>query len=152
PLFGELPADSQTYWDWARIVVANGWVGRNPFFLGPLYPYLLALLRLHPDSTPIVPLALQCVFGSLTVVAIAASARVVCGPRQARIAGGLAAGYAMATFMDLSILAESVLWLLESVFLFLQLQVTQEPRRPRSVISGVLVGLMALARPSFFLL
>jgi len=151
PLYGDFSADSKIYWSWAQILIQDGWVGRSPFFLGPLYPYLLALLRPSPGSYW-APLMVQCVLGSVAVVLVARAARLVCAPRYSIIAGALTAGYAMATFMDLSILSESVLWFLAATFLYLQLSATRRMPRFFHVTSGLLIGLMSLGRPSCFLL
>jgi len=40
-----LPADRETYWQWAGTIAAGKWIGREPFMSAPLYPYLLALVR-----------------------------------------------------------------------------------------------------------
>ena len=84
PLFGQLSADSEAYWVWAQIVVRDGWLGHNAFFLGPLYPYLLSLLKPTADSSYVAPLVLQCVLGAATSVLIASACRVVCAPRFER--------------------------------------------------------------------
>ena len=153
PLFGYLTADSEAYWTWAQILVRNGWMGHNPFFLGPLYPYLLALLMPTTTVSYVAPLVVQCVLGAATVVLVAGAARFLCAPRFAIVSGLLAAGYSMATFMDLSILSESVLWSMGALFLYLQLRaVSLGPTRAFPAVSGLLIGLMSLARPSFMFL
>src|SRR5690349_10431297 len=45
-LAGDLTEDSRTYWAWSKLLIEHGFMGKNPFYLGPLYPYVLALLRL----------------------------------------------------------------------------------------------------------
>ena len=153
PLFGNLESDSATYWGWARLLVQDGWVGHAPFFLGPLYPYLLATLRPGPGSTILAPLLIQCALGAGATVLVACCARVLCRPRFALAAGALAAGCAMSTFLDLSILGESLLWFLEAVLLWLLLTAVGGPRPHRAAaLSGLVIGLISLGRPSGFLL
>ena len=153
PLYGSLTADSEAYWTWAQVLVRNGWVGKNPFFLGPLYPYLLAVLEPTATASYVAPLIVQCVLGAATVVLIGEAARSVCAPRFAILSSVLAAGYAMATFMDLSVLSESLLWFLGAVFLCIQLRaVFTGPGRAFPAVSGLLIGIMSLARPSFMFL
>ncbi|HXJ70800.1 MAG TPA: glycosyltransferase family 39 protein, partial [Verrucomicrobiae bacterium] len=153
PLYGSLTADSEAYWTWAQVLVRNGWVGKNPFFLGPLYPYLLAVLEPTATASYVAPLIVQCVLGAATVVLIGEAARSVCAPRFAFGSSVLASGYAMATFMDLSVLSESLLWFLGAGFLCLQLRaVSKGPGRAFPAVSGLLTGIMSLARPSFMFL
>jgi hypothetical protein len=45
PLGGSLTEDAAIYWRWSGVLLAHGLIGRNAFFLGPLYPYALTLLR-----------------------------------------------------------------------------------------------------------
>lgn len=45
PLDGSMFDDARIYWAWSERI-AQGWLlGSNPFFLAPLYPYVLALLH-----------------------------------------------------------------------------------------------------------
>jgi len=153
PLYGGLDGDSGLYWGWAHLITHGGWVGHNPFFLGPLYPYLLAVLLKLGASSFLAPLVIQCVIGAASTVLVARAARTTCGPSYALAAGGLAAGYAMATYMDLSLLGESLLWGLEAAFLYLQLSDHHERRPDRTAaLSGFLIGGVSLGRPSGFLL
>src|SRR2546422_3235620 len=53
PLADSLNADAQAYWDWASFLRKNGLLRKNPFFIGPLYPYALTVLRaIFGDSIP----------------------------------------------------------------------------------------------------
>ena len=51
PLAGTLRADERIYWDWATFLADHGLRATNPFFLGPLYPYVLALVRMVVGRT-----------------------------------------------------------------------------------------------------
>lgn len=44
PFFALLTMDSEAYDRWAQEIAAGDWLGSEPFFQAPLYPYLLALL------------------------------------------------------------------------------------------------------------
>ena len=37
--------DAAVYWAWAGRIASGEWIGTEPFFSAPLYPYLLGLLR-----------------------------------------------------------------------------------------------------------
>src|SRR5262245_38940254 len=45
PLADTLRGDERDYWDWATFLAGHHLAGTNPFFQGPFYPYVLALLR-----------------------------------------------------------------------------------------------------------
>ena len=45
PLLATLRGDERDYWDWATFLLDHGFRRTNPFFQGPLYPYLLAVIR-----------------------------------------------------------------------------------------------------------
>ena len=153
PLAPVLSADAQVYWEWSRLIAEQGWLGQNPFFLGPLYPYALSVFRAAGVTDTTAPLLFQCVLGSLTVVLVFQAARRLVPTRYALVSGALAAGYAMATFMDLSILSECVLAFLEALFLWSQLRLRAgRVGSGDSVAAGALIGLMSLARPSAVLL
>src|SRR5438552_1149993 len=63
-LAGSLTLDSGIYWKWADFLRSHGLAGSNPFFLGPLYPYVLAGVRaLVGDSMPAV-LRVQALWGA----------------------------------------------------------------------------------------
>src|ERR1051325_4896281 len=144
PIYPDLSADSAAYWGWAQLIARGALVGHNAFFLGPLYAYLLALFHPLPGAPPTAPLVAQCVLGSATCVLLSLAARAV---------GVLAAGNAMATLLDLSVLSESLLWFLGAVFLCLQLSALGTTRpRAHALGSGLVLRLMSLARPSFGLL
>jgi pentatricopeptide repeat protein len=153
PLFGDLSSDSAAYWGWAQFLSRDSWLGHNAFFLGPLYPYLLALFHPTPSSSPTGPLLVQCVLGSATCVLLASAARRVCAWPYALSVGVLAAGNSMANLLDVSVLSESLLWFLGAVFMWLQFAVNPSARsRAHAVWSGLIIGMMTLARPSFGLL
>ncbi|HEY6195717.1 MAG TPA: glycosyltransferase family 39 protein [Candidatus Eisenbacteria bacterium] len=153
PIYPDLSADSAAYWGWAQLIARGALVGHNAFFLGPLYAYLLALFHPLPGAPPTAPLVAQCVLGSATCVLLSLAARAVCSRPHALAVGVLAAGNAMATLLDLSVLSESLLWFLGAVFLCLQLSALGTTRpRAHALGSGLVLGLMSLARPSFGLL
>src|ERR1700690_1044594 len=42
PWFAYLVVDPEYYDAWAREIAAGNWLGNRPFFMDPLYPYVLA--------------------------------------------------------------------------------------------------------------
>ncbi len=153
PLADTLSQDAGTYWRWAGALPHIGVLGHNAFFLGPLYPYVLALLRLLTrDSVPAV-LHIQALWGALAVALLADAARRLAG-RFAGLAVGIAlALYEMATFFDGLVLMESLLFLLEALLLWWVVRCDWGRSRAGSwLVLGALIGLLSEGRATAALL
>ncbi len=162
PLGGGLTEDAAIYWEWAGALLEQGWLGSNAFFLGPLYPYTLAILRtLFGDSISAM-LVVQAVWGAGACVLLADAARRIAGPVAAVVAGVLACFYEPAVFFDGLVLMESLLFALASLLLWWVAK--SAPRSgPRSLsavpaavldlaVTGAIIGLMAAGRATSALL
>ena len=152
-LGGSLIEDARSYWSWSGFLRTHGPLGTNAFFLGPLYPYVLAGLRaLVGDSVPRV-LLVQAVWGSLAVVLLADAARRLTSAWIGLGAGVVAAFYEMAVFFDGQVLMESLLFFLESLLLWLVCRTDWRAPRARTLVwLGVIVGLLAEGRATSALL
>src|SRR6185295_18743467 len=64
PLGGSLSEDSIIYWRWAGVLLDRGLWGQHPFFLGPLYPYALAALRVVVGNSVHGVLVIQALWGA----------------------------------------------------------------------------------------
>jgi Tfp pilus assembly protein PilF len=148
PLLTFLNADAGAYWHWASEIRSGRWIGTSPFFLAPLYPYWLAVVRtVVGDSIPNV-VALQSVLGSLAIVLLADATRRLATPGAAVAVAVALAGYSIAVCFDLFILMESLLFFLENLLLWLVVR----DGRASPLWVGTIVGLMALGRPTSMLL
>ena len=100
PLGGSLSEDSAIYWRWSEYLDHHHLQGKNPFFLGPLYPYALALLR------PLVPggitgiLVLQALWGAAAATLLADAARRLTHRSWGIVVGLWVALFPMAVFFD----------------------------------------------------
>ena len=148
-----LVADSDIYWFWAGFLREHGWLGQNPFYMGPLYPYGLTFARtVLGDSIPAV-LAVQAVLGAAACALLADTARRVSGPGLGLVVGLSAAFYEMAVFMDGLVLMESPLFFLEALLLWwVALRPPAERRVATLFALGLLLGLLAAGRASSLLL
>ena len=100
-------ADAEEYWLWSAAIAAGESASR-PFFLGPLYPYFLAAIRLLPSAGLAVVQCIQACLGAAAAVLIADAVQAVTKRRLvAGIVGMLIAGYEMSVFFDGSLLMES---------------------------------------------
>lgn len=153
PLHEALDQDAGTYWRWAGALPHLGIPGRNAFFLGPLYPYVLALLRLLTGESVPAVLHVQALWGAAAVVLLADAARRLAGRGAALAVGLVLALYEMATFFDGLILMESLLFFLEALLLWWVVRCDWTTFRARSWLPvGVLVGLLAEGRATAALL
>jgi len=152
-LGGSLIEDARSYWSWSGFLRTHGLLGTNAFFLGPLYPYVLAGLRVLVGDSIQHVLLVQALWGSLAVVLLADAARRLTSPWIGLAAGILAALYEMSVFFDSLVLMESLLFFLESLLLWLVIRAEWSARGSwRLVGLGVLVGLMAEGRATSALL
>ena len=145
--------DALSYWSWSGFLRTHGPLGTNAFFLGPLYPYVLAGVRTFAgDSVPHV-LLVQAVWGSLAVVLLADAARRLTSAWIGLGLGGVAAFYEMAVFFDGQLLMESLLFFLESLLLWCVIRTDWRAPRARGLaVLGVIAGLLAEGRATSALL
>jgi tetratricopeptide (TPR) repeat protein len=161
PLYGDLILDSREYWMWASALRSGATAGASPYFLGPLYPTGLWLIRsLLGDQIRTVLLA-QATLGALSAVLIADAARRLTRPAVGVTIGAIAALYQMAVFFDGLVLMESLLWTLSAFLLWWVCRVDwSRARAPHVALLGAIIGLLSEGRaisavllgPALFLL
>jgi tetratricopeptide (TPR) repeat protein len=153
PLLDSLRSDSEVYWAWAIRLSQQGWIGHNPFFLAPLYPYWLALVQQAIGPSVLGVLLIQSVLGAAAVSLLADAACLLTSPRVGIAIGVLAAGYEGAIFFDTLVLTESLLFTSECLLLWL---VVRWPWRSRPVggalSAGAIIGIAAYGRGTELLL
>jgi len=153
PFMGDLDADPAIYWAWSGEIRAGAWVGRQAFFLGALYPYVLAVLReLTADSLRAV-LGVQCMFGALAVTLLTDAARRLTSAPVGLVVGALLGVLTMGTFFNLLVLMESLLFLLSTLVLWCVVAWDWQ-RRPilGAMVVGACLGLAAQGRATHVLL
>src|SRR5262245_4023669 len=153
PLLDSLRSDSEVYWRWAALLRQQGWIGHNPFFLAPLYPYWLALVQPAVGSSVLGVLLVQAVLGALAAVLLADAAARLTSPRVGLLIGLLVAGCQGAVLFESLILMESLLFALECWLLWL---VARWPWASRPVggatWAGAIIGIAAYGRGTELLL
>ncbi len=153
PLAELREADAEAYWRWSGALLESGGRGDAPFFLGPLYPYALALVRAFAGHSVAVVLGLQCIAGAVAIGLLTLAAQRLAGRTAAAAVGLMLAANASWTFFDLLVLSESLQLALGSALLAVMVAWRWEERpRAGAALAGALVGLLALARPSSALL
>jgi tetratricopeptide (TPR) repeat protein len=152
-LAGSLTKDALTYWEWAGAIRAHGLLGTQPFFLGPLYPYVLAFVRaLVGDAVPRV-LVVQALWGAAAVALLADAARRLTRPALGAVIGVMLCVFEMAVFFDGLVLMESLLFFLEAFLLWWVVRSDwSAPRAAALLVLGMLIGLIAEGRAIALLL
>ena len=146
-LGGTLVADSQSYWDWAGRLLRGEAGAPEPFFLGPLYPHVLAAIRRWFGDDWHAVVRVQGCFGALAAALVADAARRFAPPAGALLAGLLAALFAPLVLHDNLVLAESLLFLLGAAWLWVATAAgTRIPAYAVAAGLGALTGVMALGR------
>ncbi len=146
-LAGDLTEDARTYWVWSELLIRNGFMGKNPFFLGPLYPYTLALLRLVLGDSIGGVLQIQSLWGAAACVLLADAARRLTRPAVGLAIGFVIALHPMAVFFDGLILMESLLFFLESLLLWWIVRAGAASLRVGAFfVTGLLIALIAEGR------
>jgi len=138
--------DAQEYDQWARDLVAGDWGEGEPYWMGPLYPHLLALSYAVFGVGSVAVLVLQLALSLLNLWLIDRLARHWLGPRWSLLATVLYAGYGPPVFYaGLKLMVTLVTSLLLLTVWQLQ-RASTAPTRGRWFVLGLLVGLCALAR------
>jgi Flp pilus assembly protein TadD len=149
PFAGSLDADSMIYWQWSESILRHGPMPPSPFFLAPLYPYALALVRAAGAASIGQVLAVQALLGAGATVLLADATSRLSGWRTALVVGGLLALFQPTTFFDGLVLPESLLFFVESLTVWLVARTDWSLAGiSRYAAYGVLAGLLALGRAS----
>ena len=145
PWLAHLFVDPEYYDAWARRIAAGDWLGDAPFYMDPLYPYVLAVLYRLWGRDLMMARLLNVACSAGACVAVAALGRRVAGPA----AGGLAALglalYAPDVFYVGEVDKTSLSVLLSAGFLALACGRTLAAR----LGAGFVLGLAALTRANF---
>lgn len=150
PFFARLAMDSQEYERWARTIAAGDWLGSEPFFQAPLYPYLLALVYRAGGGLDAIYL-LQIAVAVAGLWALARAARELGEERLALTATALGAVYLPFLFYDVQVLKESLAVALASFLLWALLAARRTGSSRLFLVAGATGGALALLRENFLL-
>ena len=140
--------DSETYDTWARALASGDWGRGQPYWMGPLYPHLLALCYAIFGSGSEVAMLGQWALTLLNIILVYTIGRRWINETGAMLAAVLYSGYGPPVFYASFRLMETVV---TTLFLLIALQswrAAVHPTNKRWLILGLLVGLCATARGS----
>lgn len=143
--------DSRYYDEMAQDIARGNVVRGEAFFMGPLYPYLLAFLYKIVGRDFMVVRLLQVLGGALTVALAFAIGRRLFRPTAALAGAALLAFDGAMTFYESQLLMEGLGTLLNCVALCLLVSARDDVSPRRAALTGAVLGLSALARASILL-
>lgn len=152
PFVSNLFSDSRIYMDYASLMVDSGdWIGNEPFFMAPVYPYMLALLKLiFGDSTYIVRL-LQVLISTISILFIYLSAKNYFNKNVAFIAATIATFYDSYIFYSGIIFSETLQIFVFAVLIYMFSEKSKFSDKFHWLKIGLLFGLAALLRANILL-
>jgi tetratricopeptide (TPR) repeat protein len=136
---------------WASRLAAGDWLGGEVFFRAPLYPYFLGLIYRIAGHSYLIPRVVQAGVGALSCGILAAIGCRLFGRRIGLGAAGAAALYGLFIYFEGELLIVPLFIFLCLASLWSLLLVEQRPSRGRWLLSGMLLGLAAIARPNILL-
>lgn len=148
PFFSHLDLDSLFYDKWARQIAAGDWIGNEVFFMGPLYPYFLAVVYKIAGPGLLTVKIIQGVLGAVTAGLTFLLAREIFGKVAGLLAGFMAALYVPFIFYDSSILFPVLATLLNTAMLYFLYRGVVRGGGADYLIAGLLAGLSAAGNAS----
>ena len=149
PLFDVLLIDSEFYDRRARAIVAGDWLGDQPFFMNPLYPYFLAAVYALLGAEYWWVGVVQAGLGTGSCYLIYALGRKLWRPQIGLLAAGMAAFYQPYVFYDGALLTAAPITFLNLAALYCLAHAQGAARWLWG--AGLLLGLSATARPMVLL-
>ncbi|HMB70673.1 MAG TPA: glycosyltransferase family 39 protein [bacterium] len=151
PWFDFLGLDALYYDEWAKRILRDGVQGEDPFFMGPLYPYLLAgAYKVFGVGLTAVR-HLQLILSCASVVLVHLLTRRLSGRAAAMIASGAAAVYGPLVYYSVSILYPTLTVFLSAALLLLLLESAGRRSLPLALAAGAVMGTYALGRGNILL-
>ena len=151
PLF-EFPfADALYNLDWAKQIASGDLWAKAPFFRAPLYPFFLTLLiKIFGEDLYFLRIV-QILIGSLSCVLIYLLARRLFNSRVALLASLFACFYAPFIFYEAEFQDTFLIIFLDILLVYLLFLAQKKPSLFRFFLSGIILGLSAIARPNILL-
>lgn len=151
PFFHGLGLDARYYDLRAREILAEGLVGDEAYFMGPLYPHLLAMVYAAAGRNLLLVRLLQAALSALVPVLVYRIGRRFFRPDESLVAALLAAAYGPLVYYTGAILYTTlavtlILWILERL-------TAPVPRRPalHRFVTGLLFALAAVGKGNIVL-
>jgi len=152
PFENELFLDAAFYDRWAVRIAGGEAAAQGPFFMGPLYPYFLAMVYSFIDHSHAAVRLMQHVFGVLTCFLVFFVARRTAGRLTAFLASLVCAVYGLFLYYESQILICSLQTFLLTFFVLLFFKAVDQRTKRWWFATGLGLGLCVLARGNVLLL
>jgi len=148
PFFRHLHTDPSMYNRWAVKITEGDWLGRSKpvFYLGPLYPYFLAVIYSVVGASKMAACLVQIILSALSAGLVYHLGRQLSGTVSGLIAGLLAAFCGMLIFFSSLILGATLIIFLDLLMLVLLVSGLRRPTLWKWIVAGVCFGLSACGR------
>jgi tetratricopeptide (TPR) repeat protein len=151
PFFDHLDLDSRFYDLWAKQIAGGDWIGSEVFFMGPLYPYFLAVVYKLAGPNLLLVKLVQAGLGALTAGLTYLLGRECFGTVAGLVAGFVAALYVPFIFYDSSILFPVLATLLNTAMLYMLCRGLRSGGVRSFLLAGILAGLSAAGNASILI-
>ncbi len=142
-------SDAATYNQWARSIITSGdWIDSQPFFMTPVYPYILAVIYSVTGENLIAVRIVQHLLGLATVLLLFLSGEKLFSRREAFFAAIIASLYGPLYLHANLLLVETVKVFLLTASFYCVLQARSRKDLRWWIGAGVLLGFTVLSRPS----
>jgi len=148
PFFDHPIVDAEYNDRWAEAISQGTDFQEGPYFRAPLYPYFLALIYLLFGHSYLAARWAQFLLGAGSVVLIFLLGKRTFGRIAGIISGALAAVTGTLIYFEGELLIPALFLFLNLLLVFSLLAAADRPRPRRWLLSGVLLGLAAIARPN----
>lgn len=151
PLFDAPIMDAKYHSEWAQKILVGEQLDEGAFFRAPLYFYFLAGVYAIWGVDYFWIRIIQFIIGSLSCVLIFIIASKVFNQTVGLISGLIASSYGVFIYFEGELLIPVLIVFLNLLFIWSLLFLTEKPNFKRSLLSGMLLGLSAIARPNILL-
>ncbi|HAA74975.1 TPA: hypothetical protein DCE37_07650 [Candidatus Latescibacteria bacterium] len=152
PFSNTLVSDAYIFDAWAARIAAGDWAGEPRLFvLPPLYPYLLGSLYKLVGHYPSVAIVLQSLLGVVASGLVWRLARDRFGAEAGLVSGVLFGSVGTLLFYESMLVGTSVAVVLTVLLLVFIERWRRSDCYPDLVITGLILGLLAILRPNFLL-
>jgi 4-amino-4-deoxy-L-arabinose transferase-like glycosyltransferase len=149
--FFDGPVTDSDFYDKAAVAIANGdWLGKDIFYVNPLYPYFLGGIYKIFGHSYLAAKLVQITIGSMSCLLIYQIAWRLFSKQTALIAALLAAFYSVFIYYDELLLATVLDVFTYTASVLLLLIAIEKPTFPRFAAAGMVLGISFVSRPSVF--
>ena len=152
PMFYYPMVDEQWHLNWALDIIGGDFWGKEAYFRGPLYPYLLSFFLLITGKSIFMARLLQAVIASFSAVMVYLLGRKLFSEKVGIISGFAYAAYGTIIFYEAMFLIPVLFIFLNLLAVYLLLKYEGDYNPKRWLLAGLIVGLSAVARPNILLL